>query len=206
MHSEKQETFWLHWTYYVCTIPWEEWFPAFSEADSNHQKGQTTDISWKQQGIRWKHKLCSISEVVTKRKYHGQNVSCHTFSSRSTGLEESLFLSVFSCNFEELGFIAQLSRHVQRVYPTGLDRSTPSLLDSTMASMQKYCYLRDSALFSHGSLAQLHIKTGSFAFPLFRIVAGANRNAPFHPFFLVTPLLRYSTWHAYLQWCNKVKK
>lgn len=55
VHSEKQETFWLHWTYSACTIPWEELFPAFAEADSDHEQGQTTEIPWKQQDIRWKH-------------------------------------------------------------------------------------------------------------------------------------------------------
>lgn len=40
MHSEKQETFWLQWTYSVCTIPWEELFPAFSEAQWDDEQGR----------------------------------------------------------------------------------------------------------------------------------------------------------------------
>lgn len=49
VHSEKQETFWLQWTYSACTIPWEELFPAFSEADWEPAQGRTTEMPLKKQ-------------------------------------------------------------------------------------------------------------------------------------------------------------
>lgn len=45
VHSEKQETFWLQWTYSVLTILWEELFPAYSEAGWEHAQSRTTEVS-----------------------------------------------------------------------------------------------------------------------------------------------------------------
>lgn len=66
VHSEKQETFWLHWTYSVCTIPWEEAFPPFSQADADHKQSRTTAIPQKQQDIRAKTHFLLLRVDITK--------------------------------------------------------------------------------------------------------------------------------------------
>lgn len=76
MHSEKQETFWLHWTYSVCTIPWEEVFPPFSQADADHKQSHTTEIPQKQQDIRAKTHFSFLRVVITK-----SYVECFNFMS-----------------------------------------------------------------------------------------------------------------------------
>lgn len=65
VHSEKQETFWLHWTYSVCTIPWEEVFPPVSQADADHKQGHTTEIPLKQD-TRAKAHFSLLGVVITK--------------------------------------------------------------------------------------------------------------------------------------------
>lgn len=76
VHSEKQETFWLHWTYSVCTIPWEEVFPPFSQADADHKQSHTTEIPQKQQDI-WAKTHFSLLRVVITKSY----VECFNFMS-----------------------------------------------------------------------------------------------------------------------------
>lgn len=76
VHSEKQETFWLHWTYSVCTIPWEEVFPPFSQADADHKQSHTTEIPQKQQDIRAKTHFSLLKVVITK-----SYVECFNFMS-----------------------------------------------------------------------------------------------------------------------------
>lgn len=79
VHSEKQETFWLHWAYSVCTIPWEEVFPPFSQADADRKQGHTTEIPLKQQDIRAKTHFSLLGVVITKAY-----VECFNFMSLSS--------------------------------------------------------------------------------------------------------------------------
>lgn len=88
VHSEKQETFWLHWTYSVCTIPWEEVFPPVSQADDDHKQGHTTEIPLKQDARAKAH--FSLLGVVITKSY----VECFHFDKfffLTNWLESSLF-------------------------------------------------------------------------------------------------------------------
>lgn len=95
VHSEKQETFWLHWTYSVCTIPWEEVFPPFSQADADHKQGHTTEIPLKQQDIRAKTHFSLLWVVITTFY-----VECFNFTSLSsllTGWNGASLVHQFLC-------------------------------------------------------------------------------------------------------------